>query len=89
VLWSGRVERGARCIRTRMNVVAPLVVEVDERACDGCRTCMRACRYGALLWVHGEQAVWVDPWQCSGCGACETACPLGALKLVARRNGGT
>ncbi len=68
-------------------MIAPLVVEVDEGACDGCRACMRACHYNALLWVHGEQAVWVDPWQCNGCGSCETACPSGALKLVARPNG--
>jgi len=88
VLWCGRVEHEARGGGASVQVTSLLVAEVDERACNGCRVCMRACRYNALLWVQGELAMWVDHWQCTGCGSCETACPEGALTLVGRAAGG-
>ncbi len=68
-------------------MISPLVAEVDDAECDGCKSCLRACRYNALTWVHGEGLVWVDLWQCTGCGSCETACPRGAVRLAARSNG--
>jgi heterodisulfide reductase subunit A2 len=70
-----------------MQVISPLVAEVDDATCDGCKACLRACRYNALTWVHGEASVWVDVWQCTGCGSCETACVPGALRLAARSSG--
>ncbi len=70
-----------------MQLISSLVATVDDDACNGCKACLRACRYSALTWVHGEASVWVDVWQCTGCGSCETACPLGALRLMARSNG--
>lgn len=88
MLWCGRVERTARTSGAGMQVISLLLAKVDERVCNGCRACLRACRYNALLWMHGELAVWVDSWQCTGCGSCETACPEGALTLVARAGGG-
>ncbi len=88
MLWCGRVECHAGNGGAGMQVISQLVAEVDEHLGNGCRACMRAWRYNALLWVHGELAMWVDHWHCTGCGSCETACPEGALTLVSRSAGG-
>lgn len=87
MLWYRRVECHTCDGGAGVQVISQLIAEVDEQVCNGCRACMRACRYNALLWVHGELAVWVDHWECTGCGSCETACPEGALRLVGREAG--
>jgi MinD superfamily P-loop ATPase len=60
------------------------VVEVNEAHCDGCRQCLHACNYGALLWVSSDQTILVDPWACSGCGTCTTICLRDAVTLRPR-----
>gem|GEM_PF-1525751 len=64
--------------------LSTLVVRLDDQRCNGCHLCLRACRYSALNWVAGEQAVWADPWQCNGCGSCQSVCPNNALRLGSR-----
>lgn len=88
MLWCGRVERLARSGGAGRQVTAQRLAGVDERVGNGWRACLRACRYNALLWVHGELVFWTDHWQYTGCGSRETACPGGVLTLVTRHNGG-
>jgi MinD superfamily P-loop ATPase len=56
-------------------------IELDESLCDGCRKCLPACSYTALIWVSAEAELLVDTWACTGCGSCVTVCPQKALSL--------
>ncbi len=59
-------------------------IELDETLCDGCRKCLPACSYTALIWVRAENELLVDTWACTGCGSCVTVCPQNALSLHPR-----
>lgn len=34
------------------------IVIVDEARCDGCRECISACPYGAIVWDHDRDKIW-------------------------------
>ena len=69
-------------------------IEVDERACTGCRLCEAVCSIAHEDGVGpGLARIWVlntDLWGprrvvvCRQCAdpACEKACPVGAIKVV-------
>ena len=57
----------------------PLIAEVDEDKCNGCRICASICPYDAITMVNGKAKV--NELVCEGCGACEASCPVGAIKL--------
>ena len=61
------------------------IAVLDETLCDGCKMCLPACSYEALLWVRSDEMLLIDPWACNGCGKCITTCPKGALELHPRR----
>jgi Na+-translocating ferredoxin:NAD+ oxidoreductase RNF subunit RnfB len=31
------------------------VAVLDEAQCDGCKMCLSACNYGALIWVRSDE----------------------------------
>lgn len=41
----------------------------------GCRRCVDACPYGAVVIDEERQRPEVDASKCNGCGKCEAACP--------------
>jgi len=57
----------------------PMIAEVDENLCNGCRICIAVCPYGAIEMVEGKAKV--NEILCEGCGACVAACPARAIQL--------
>ncbi len=63
---------------------AEYVAEVNWDLCNGCRSCMRVCQFGAIAYSAGQQKVSVDPARCYGCGLCRSVCPNDAITLLDR-----
>jgi len=63
---------------------AEWVAEVSVDACNGCRSCMRQCQYGAIRYSSNNKKVIVDPTACFGCGVCRAVCKKDAIALSAR-----
>ncbi|MFQ6076637.1 MAG: 4Fe-4S binding protein, partial [Candidatus Bathyarchaeia archaeon] len=59
----------------------PIIVEVDESLCSGCKTCESLCEYGAIEVSETENVAKVTPAKCKGCGVCVSACPSKAIRL--------
>ena len=64
-------------------VVEPLVAQVNEDACSGCRICESACGYQAInVEKAGDKEIAkVTEGLCRGCGICSSACPVDAIKM--------
>jgi len=58
------------------STIAPYV---DKDLCDGCRTCVKACGYGAIR-VKNELAEIISA-RCVGCGECIGVCPNTAISI--------
>jgi ferredoxin len=63
---------------------AEYVAEVNREECVGCRSCMRACQFGALGYSAADKKAMVEARACYGCGICRAACTKGAIGLRAR-----
>ena len=55
--------------------------------CDGCASCVNACRPGFLKLtdtnVSGVFVPWLEePSRCSGCGKCADACAMGGITMT-------
>lgn len=57
------------------------IIEIDEKLCNGCGSCVTGCAEGALQIIGGKAKVVSDTF-CDGLGACIGECPTGALRLV-------
>jgi ferredoxin len=57
------------------------VAEVDAAACTGCRSCMKACQFGALAYSAAQGKAMIEPRTCYGCGTCRAWCPRNAITL--------
>jgi heterodisulfide reductase subunit A2 len=64
-------------------VVEPLVAQVNEDTCSGCRICESACGYHAINVekVGDKEIAKVAGGLCRGCGICSSACPVDAIKM--------
>jgi len=51
--------------------------EVDKKKCRCCRTCIKACRVGAIK-IENKIAV-IDLKKCKNCGMCIQVCLFGAI----------
>jgi len=69
----------AGLVEGRNLAVSPVVAEVDQKLCSGCRVCGSICPYKAIAIsaVDGKGAV--NDILCRGCGTCAAACPAGAI----------
>ncbi len=59
---------------------------IPER-CEGCGSCVDACKRELLSMIETAQPQVFVPWldevdECTGCGQCETACIWGAICLT-------
>ena len=54
---------------------------IDEEACHGCLTCMRACPTEAIRVRDGKARVLNE--LCIDCGHCLTLCPHGGIVATA------
>lgn len=50
--------------------------------CLGCGDCVKACPFGAMQLLPGEELPTVDYTKCTGCGKCVAACPRHLCTLV-------
>ncbi len=58
----------------------PVIAQVDEEVCAGCRTCEKTCAYSAVEVDPLRNVAVVNEALCEGCGACAGACPSGAMQ---------
>lgn len=58
------------------------VPEIDADLCDGCRDCVRFCRFNALAFLKGKPRVF--PELCHSCGGCSLFCHTRAIRETRR-----
>ena len=63
---------------------AEFVAAIDWDLCNGCRSCMRVCQFGAIGYGAGSKRAFVDMQKCYGCGLCRSVCPKEAARLQER-----
>ena len=56
-------------------------IEVDEKVCGCCGTCVAVCPTDAIRLHHSSWVELVEA-ECVGCGCCEKVCPVGALLKI-------
>jgi len=63
--------------------VEPIVAQVNEELCSGCRICEATCSYYAINIEKAgdEQLAKVTAGLCRGCGICSSACPMDAITM--------
>jgi len=69
---------------TRLHIPTAIVksdymLEVDQKKCTGCETCVDRCHMNAALV---EEYAKIDRNRCVGCGVCILTCPTEARSLV-------
>jgi ferredoxin len=63
---------------------AEYIGQIDWNICNGCKSCMKQCQFGAEFYSSLLGKVYIDPMKCFGCGVCRTACAKNAIKLIPR-----
>ena len=59
------------------------IIQIDEKKCNGCGACAKACHEGAIGMVDGKARLLRDDY-CDGLGDCLPACPTGAIRFIER-----
>lgn len=54
---------------------------IIESYCQGCKTCISVCRFGAISFDERRRVAVVNEVICRGCGNCSAACPSGAAVI--------
>ncbi len=59
------------------------IIEIDERKCNGCGSCIPNCPEGAIQIINNKARL-VSDLCCDGLGACLGHCPQGAITIIER-----
>lgn len=59
------------------------IIKIDEKKCNGCGLCAKACHEGAIGMVNGKAKLLRDDY-CDGLGDCLPVCPTGAISFEER-----
>lgn len=59
------------------------IIEINEKKCNGCGACAKACHEEAIGMVNGKAKLLKDDY-CDGLGDCLPSCPTGAITFVER-----
>jgi Pyruvate/2-oxoacid:ferredoxin oxidoreductase delta subunit len=61
------------------------IIQIDEKKCNGCGSCITACAEGALALIDGKAKL-VNEVYCDGLAACIGKCPEDALQIVEKES---
>jgi MinD superfamily P-loop ATPase len=61
----------------KTSVVNTLLPAFDAEKCTGCKKCVNACRFHALMYIKEKPMVFSEV--CHSCGLCQMVCPQGAV----------
>jgi heterodisulfide reductase subunit A len=80
---SAAAAQAAAVLRKDSWLVEPLVAQVNENLCSGCRVCESACAFKAIsvAKVGDKEIAKVSEGLCRGCGVCSSACPMDAISM--------
>ncbi|MBS7632106.1 CoB--CoM heterodisulfide reductase iron-sulfur subunit A family protein [Candidatus Bathyarchaeota archaeon] len=80
---SAAAAQAAAVLSKNVWTVEPLVAQVNEEMCSGCRVCESVCGYNAIAVENrGDKALArVKEGLCRGCGICSSACPMDAISM--------
>lgn len=59
------------------------IITIDEKLCNGCGLCAKACHEGAIGIVDGKAKLLREDY-CDGLGDCLPACPMNAISFEER-----
>lgn len=59
------------------------IIKIDEKRCNGCGACVRACHEGAIGMVDGKARLLREDY-CDGLGDCLPSCPADAISFEER-----
>lgn len=59
------------------------IITIDEKKCNGCGLCAKACHEGAIGMADGKAKLLREDY-CDGLGDCLPACPMDAISFVER-----
>lgn len=59
------------------------IITIDEKKCNGCGLCAKACHEGAIAMVDGKAKLLREDY-CDGLGDCLPACPMNAISFETR-----
>ena len=54
---------------------------ITESLCQGCKSCINVCPFGAITFNEPRKVAVVNEAICRGCGNCAAACPSGAASV--------
>ena len=63
---------------------AEYVIQLVPDKCQGCKSCVSMCQFGAIRYIPSLKRVIIDSNACFGCGLCRHACTYDALTLIPR-----
>lgn len=61
------------------------VSRVSEEKCQGCKTCLTRCQFGAISFNVDHRRAFIDIRKCVGCGLCATGCENNAIEFIERK----